>query len=114
MPRDARAYLLDVVEAATLIEQFTAGADLDAYRTDAMLRSAVERQLEIIGEALNRVTRIDADLASRVPDIGRIVGFRNVLAHGYDVVDDEIVWAAATVDAPALATTAAALLREIE
>lgn len=56
MRRDGRAYLRDVREAAALIEQFTMGRDLGSYRTDSMLRSAVERQLAIIGEALNQLT----------------------------------------------------------
>ncbi len=77
-----------------------------------MMRSAVERQLGIIGEALNRLARVDPELAGRIPDIGRIVGFRNVLAHGYDVVDDEVVWTAIMLDVPELAAAVAALLAE--
>ena len=55
-------------------------------------QAAVERQFEIIGEALNRAVRDDETLADRVPDIPRIVGLRNRLIHGYDAVDDELVW----------------------
>jgi uncharacterized protein with HEPN domain len=114
MRRDARAHLADVLEATDLIERFTTAADLDSYRSDPMMRSAVERQLEVIGEALNRLTRADPELARRIPDINRIVGFRNVLAHGYDVVDDEVVWAATTLDVPALAIAVTELLAELE
>ena len=112
MARDARVHLADVLEAADLIARFTAAADLASYRADAMMRSAVERQLEIVGEALNRLTREDPELADRIPDIRRIVGFRNVLAHGYDVVEDEIVWDAITLDLPALAAAVVVLLAE--
>ena len=112
MRRDARAYLADVLEAAELIERFIAAADLDSYRSDPMMRSAVERQLEVVGEALNRLTRADPERAERIPDISRIVGLRNVLAHGYDVVDDEVVWAAITIDVPDLAGTVTELLAE--
>lgn len=57
MPRDRRAYLFDMREAARLIERFTAGRAFDDYQADPMLRSAVERQLEIVGEALVQALR---------------------------------------------------------
>ena len=73
-----------------------------------------ERKLEIVGEALNRLSREEPELAARIPDIGRIVGFRNVLAHGYDVVDDEIVRDAITIDLPELTTAVEAMLVELD
>ena len=90
MPRDPRALLADVLDAARSIERFRAGIDLDGFRADELVRAGIERKLEIAGEALNRLSRDHPDLAARIPDIARIVGFRNVLAHGYDVVDDEL------------------------
>lgn len=65
-----------------------------------MLRSAVERQFEIIGEALNQLSKVDAQLAMLIPDLGRIVAFRNILIHGYATVDDALVWQALTEDSP--------------
>ena len=114
MPRDPRALLADVLEAAKSIERFRQGIDLDGYRADELIRAGVERKLGIVGEALNRLTREDLDLAARIPDIARIVGFRNVLAHGYDVVDDEVVWEAITSDVPQLAATVESLLAELD
>jgi uncharacterized protein with HEPN domain len=75
-----------------LVGLFSAGKQLDDYRNDPMLRSAIERQFEIIGEALNRLKRLDPETAVRISDYQRIIDFRNVLAHGYDVVSDQVVW----------------------
>ena len=66
------------------------------YEADAMLRSAVERQFEIVGEALNRLSKEDPTSAERIPDLPRIVAFRNILVHGYAIVDDRIVWEVVT------------------
>ena len=84
MRRDPRAFLADILDAGGLIEGFVAGHDLQGYVSDPLVRSATERQLEIIGEALSRLSRTDPELAARIPDIGSIIGLRNVLAHGYD------------------------------
>ncbi len=57
-----------------------------------MFRSAVERELTTIGEAISQLARIDTDAASALGDYRRIVNFRNVLVHGYSQVSDEVVW----------------------
>ncbi len=88
MQRDPRAFLWDVQQAADAITEFTAGLDAVGYRTSPLIRSAVERQFEIIGEALNRLSKEAPTLADRVPNLRNIVGFRNVLIHGYAVIDD--------------------------
>jgi uncharacterized protein with HEPN domain len=114
MRRDPRVHLADVEEAGRLVLRFTHGLDLNTYRDDVLVRSAVERQLEIVGEALNRFYREDAGLAARIPEVRRVIGFRNVLAHGYDIVDHEAVWDAVTHELPGLVTAAAALLAELD
>ncbi|MCA1706667.1 MAG: DUF86 domain-containing protein [Actinobacteria bacterium] len=96
MPRDPRAYLWDARRAVALVVEFVADRSWKDYEADALLRSAVERQFEIVGEALNQLARRAPDLALRVPDLPRIVAFRNVLIHGYAAIDDRIVWEAAT------------------
>jgi uncharacterized protein with HEPN domain len=88
----AAKYLWDARHAAERIARFTAGRDLDGYLADEMLRSAVERQFEIIGEAFTGLRRVAPDLATYMPDLPRIVAFRNVLIHGYATVDDRLVW----------------------
>jgi uncharacterized protein with HEPN domain len=79
-------------QAAELILQFTAGKSFADYDSDALLRSGVERQFEIIGEAVNRLSKIDSAIVAVLPDTPRIVAFRNILIHGYDVIDNHVVW----------------------
>jgi len=84
MRLESKKYLFDVQQAARRIAEF-----IDA---DAMLRSAVERQFEIIGEALRRLSKEDAPTAARINEHTRIIAFRNILVHGYADIDDRIVW----------------------
>lgn len=74
-----RQLLWDARRAAELIRGFVAGKTWDEYTADPMTSSAVERQFEVIGEALNRLSRIDPTTAADIPDLARIVAFRNVL-----------------------------------
>jgi uncharacterized protein with HEPN domain len=92
MPPDARKFLWDAQQAVALISGFVAGKSFANYCQDAMLRSAVERQFEIVGEALNALSRIAPEIAAQIPESGRMVAFRNVLIHGYATVDDRLVW----------------------
>lgn len=94
--------LWDARRAAGLVDEFIRGHNLDDYCADVLLRSAVERQFEIVGEALNRLSRDAPELAHRIPDLPRLVAFRNILIHGYAVVDNELVWDAATGRLPEL------------
>ncbi|MFF1633929.1 DUF86 domain-containing protein [Leifsonia sp. NPDC058248] len=84
----------------------------ESYAAHDLHRSAVERQLLIVGEALNNLRRIDPETAERIPDLVRIIGLRNVLAHGYAVVDDTVVWLAASTRVPELLTTVRSLLAQ--
>lgn len=113
MPRrDPRAYLYDISVACTLIAEFTSGRSLADYSRDAMVRSAVERQFEIVGEALNQLKQSHPELAGRITDVSRIIAFRNRLIHGYATVSDEVVWGVLEVSLPLLAQEVAFLLQE--
>lgn len=92
MRLEARKYVLDIQLAADRIDRFTAGKRFEQYLADEMLRSAVERQFGIIGEALSRLSKDDPDVAAVIPDHAKIIAFRNILIHGYATVDDRIVW----------------------
>lgn len=91
-PRDVRPYLFDIAEACELIERFTRGRSFDEYEADPMLRSAVERQLEIAGEALKHAIDVDPTLSERITASVRVIAFRNRLVHGYASVSNEVVW----------------------
>lgn len=104
-----RKLLLDVLTAGEAIQGFVAGRDLASFRTDLQLRSAVERQFEIIGEALTRLRRDDPAAVQGISESEKIIGFRNVLAHGYDVIDDGITWDAVQGKLPRLLAEVRAL-----
>ncbi len=110
MPRDPRVCLYDIWQAASLILQFTSDRTFKDYAGDPMLRSAVERQFEIIGEALSQLSRLDSGLAERIHDRAQIIGFRNALIHGYSEVDDETVWDVVETKLPVLVREIGTLL----
>jgi len=112
MRLEARKLLYDVQQAAQLVRRFTQGLSLADYSADPMVRSAVERQLEIIGEALGKLARFDSDLAAKVGDFRRIIAFRNLLIHGYDSVADDVVWGVVEKDVPPLLENLAGLLKQ--
>lgn len=92
MQPESAAFLWDTHAAGVRITTFTDGLTGESYAADELRKSAVERQLEIIGEALYRLSKAGPETAQRIPDISRIVGLRNILAHAYAVVDDTVVW----------------------
>ncbi|MBN2340602.1 MAG: DUF86 domain-containing protein [Deltaproteobacteria bacterium] len=102
MPHDPKVCIEGAVSACTLIIEFTSSMTEEEFNSDKKTQSAVERQFEVLGEALNRLKQIDANLFDKIEHATEIVGFRNVIAHGYDVVDNEIVWDAVQHDTPQL------------
>jgi uncharacterized protein with HEPN domain len=76
---------------ADLIRRFTKGKAFADFEGDEMMRSAVERQFEIIGEALNKLARADAETAARISEYHHIIAFRNILIHGYAEIDRRLV-----------------------
>lgn len=112
MLRETKKYLEDIAQAAELIARFTTGKTLGDYMEDPMLRAAVERQFEIVGEALVQLTRRDAAVAARISEHQRIIAFRNVLIHGYNNVDHLLVWGVVESKLGALRRDVTALLAE--
>ena len=113
MQRDSRAFLWDLREAGLAIQSFTAGMDAAAYSANEMVQAAVERKFEIIGEALNQLSKVDAVLATRIPDLAQIVAFRNQLIHGYAAVKASTVWNVTRNALPLLINAVQALLDEL-
>lgn len=92
MTNETRQRLLDALQSCRAIGRYTAGLDFAAYQRDEMVRDAVERRLGIIGEALSRAEDLEPTLVERIPELRQVVGLRNRVIHGYDEVDDEIIW----------------------
>ena len=93
-----------------MIIQFTLNLDRFSYGNNFLIRSAVERQFGILGEALRRLEQSDATVACRISDYRQIIAFRNIVVHGYDVLNDDIVWQVVTEKVPALRSEAQQLL----
>ncbi len=110
MQRERNAYLWDIRNSIELIERFTSGRTIGDYRQDPMLRSAVERQLGFIGEAMSQLTRRLPPTAALISRADQIIAFRNMLIHGYSLVSDEIVWSVIHTDLPDLRNEVDALL----
>ena len=102
MPRDARAYLADVVDACEAIAVAVKGLSLQDYQGTRLVRSSVEREFTIVGEALTSLDRIAPEVFAGITQSRRIVDFRNQLTHQYPTVDDAIVWAIIEHDVPVL------------
>jgi uncharacterized protein with HEPN domain len=102
MRPEVRKLVEDMQKACGLIVRFTAGKSLTDYSQDDMLRSAVERQFEIVGEALSQASKLDPGLTIAISDTRSIIDFRNILAHGYSVVKHDTVWGIVQGNLPVL------------
>ena len=102
MAREPAAYLWDIQHAGNAVMDFLQGVAFEQFATDLLLRSAVERQLQNMGEPLAQLGRLDPDLAKQVPDHRAVIGFRNVLVHGYATLDQQVVWKVIQRDLPEL------------
>ncbi len=102
--------LVDALGAIDSAKEFLASISLTAYTADKMRRSAVERQLEILGEACSRLARLEPALIESVENLKLAIDLRNRIIHGYDSVDDEIVYFTVADDLDGLHTALSRLL----
>lgn len=100
MDETSLKHYYDAREAARAIRRFAAGRSYDDYCTDEMLSSAIERKFEIIGEALARIRRQRPDDLRLIGKWPAIIGFRNILAHAYEHIEDAVVWGIVTEQLP--------------
>jgi uncharacterized protein with HEPN domain len=90
--REPKKYLYDMLSSCEFLLDFTAGKTIDDYIKDRAFRSALERELQIIGEALIQLEDIAPEIAEQIPEYQNIIGFRHVLVHGYANLDPATVW----------------------
>ncbi|MGO3363301.1 MAG: HepT-like ribonuclease domain-containing protein [Corynebacterium sp.] len=102
------------LDAAKAIGLFLDGVSEEQYLTDLLRRRAVERELEIVGEALGPLRRNDVETSDQIPGLHQAVGLRNILIHGYAQVVDQRIYATAVNDVPSMTEVLARLLLEVE
>ncbi|HTL82590.1 MAG TPA: HepT-like ribonuclease domain-containing protein [Bacteroidia bacterium] len=110
MSLELKKYFSDILTSISHIQSFTSGIhSINEYSSNLILKRAVERELEIIGEALNKSLSIDGDL--RVSNARKIINTRNRIIHGYDKVDDAVIWAVVIKHLPTLKSEVEILLK---
>ncbi len=94
MGEKIQKWLFDIKMAIDEINGFLQNEEMDfpKYRNHIMLKRAVERNFEIIGEAINRIITFDPSFIEKITDAKSIVGLRNQVIHAYDNLSDEIIW----------------------
>ena len=102
--------LVDALGAIESAKDFVEGCTFADYAEDKMRRSAVERQLEILGEACSRLAKLEPTLVGTVTNLKLAIDLRNRIIHGYDAVDDEIVFLTVIGDLDSLKLELAQLL----
>jgi uncharacterized protein with HEPN domain len=101
MQREIQKYLHDITISIQSINEYLVDQKTFVdYKKNKLLRRGIERELEIIGEAINRILKIDETID--ISDARRIVDLRNWVIHGYDIIDDVIIWGIITRDIPKL------------
>jgi len=108
MTERAKKYLFDILFSIEAIEEFLVGISYQQYQEDLKTKSAVERQLGIIGEAVNKFSKENTGF--ELQNTREIINFRNRIIHAYDSIDDSIVWAIKTNHLPIIKVEIESLL----
>ncbi len=110
MRRESKKYLFDVQQACERLTKYISEKTYTDYEADDYFRSAVERQFEIIGEAIGQLHKVDTGTAEKIPDYQKIIAFRNILIHGYATIANDIVWGVIESDLSPLTKAVTTLL----
>ena len=111
MHQNTPKLLEDIRDAASFIADNTQSISEAVYKQNRMLRQSVERNFEIIGEAMRRLTQYDPDVAS-ISGYRQIIAFRNILIHGYDTLNHDVVWHVIQRELPVLLMQVTTLLTQ--
>ena len=90
--RNPQKYLYAIMDCCKFLLDFTKNRTVEDYKNDRAFRSALERELQIIGEAINQLGNVSPETAAKISEHRNIIGFRNILVHGYDSLNPETVW----------------------
>ena len=112
MQLKVKKYIYDVLQAAEKVSRFIDNKNFNDYKSDDLLKSGIERQFEVMGEALNQLSKIDTLIINKISNYQQIISFRNILIHGYTDVDDRLVWNIIETKLPVLIEEVKGLLGE--
>jgi uncharacterized protein with HEPN domain len=107
---ERNARLWHIRDACEALVAFAKDHSVEDYRTDAMLSAAIRWNLMIVGEAMSKLTKIDANVAPAITNVPQIIAFRNRLVHDYPATNPEDVWLIILEDIPLLLSEVSALL----
>lgn len=110
MRRNRQKFMFDMLDSCRFLMELTKNAHLDKFKEDRVFRGAIERELQIIGEAMLQLKTISPATAAGFAEHERIIGFRHVLVHGYHELDPGIVWRVVTDKLPILRVELEAML----
>lgn len=112
MDNNIKTWLYDILNAIVEIDSFFENQSkiFEHYQKDLRTKRAVERNIEIIGEAMNRILKLDETIA--ITSSRKLVDVRNRIIHGYDSVSDEVIWGIVVKYLPVLKKEVGILLEE--
>ena len=111
--RNPQKYLYDIADCCKFILEITKDKTVEDYKNDRVFRSALERELQIVGEAMLQLDNINSEISERIAEHRNIIGFRHVLVHGYDNLDPDTVWNVIETKVSILLEQASTVLKQL-